>query len=36
MISTLEQLFMQFGEVVQIKMKSNIRMRGQAFVVFKE
>ena len=33
---TLFNLFQAFGQVVQIVCKRNDKMRGQAFVVFKE
>ncbi|KND03648.1 uncharacterized protein SPPG_01120 [Spizellomyces punctatus DAOM BR117] len=34
--SALKALFSQFGEVVHIRLKRNISLRGQAFVTFKE
>ena len=33
---TLYQLFSQYGEVLEIHSRKSFRMRGQAFVVFKD
>ena len=30
------QLFSNYGEVVEVHAKQNIRMRGQAFVIYKD
>lgn len=34
--TSLFHLFTQFGEILEIHAKSNLRMKGQAFVVFKD
>ena len=34
--NALYQLFSNYGEVVEVHAKTNIRMRGQAFVVFQD
>jgi U2 small nuclear ribonucleoprotein B'' len=34
--NALYQLFSNYGEVVEIHAKRNIRMRGQAFVIFQD
>ena len=34
--NALYQLFSHYGEVVEVHCKKNIRMRGQAFVVFQD
>ena len=34
--NALFQLFSNYGEVVEVHAKANIRMRGQAFVVFQD
>ncbi len=33
---SLHQLFSQFGEIVKIIMKSNLKNKGQAFIVMNE
>jgi len=32
----LEQLFSTFGEIIKISVKASFRMKGQAFIIFKE
>ena len=32
----LQQLFSPYGEIVRIIAKKNIRLRGQAFIIFKK
>ncbi|KAI8909453.1 hypothetical protein DFJ77DRAFT_472557 [Powellomyces hirtus] len=34
--NALRAIFSQFGEILDIRMKTNIKLRGQAFVTFKE
>ncbi|ORY43766.1 U1 small nuclear ribonucleo protein A [Rhizoclosmatium globosum] len=34
--TALEAIFSGFGEILQIRAKSNIKLRGQAFITFKE
>jgi U2 small nuclear ribonucleoprotein B'' len=34
--NALYQLFSHYGEVVEVHAKRNIKMRGQAFIIFKE
>ncbi|KAJ3030921.1 UNVERIFIED_CONTAM: hypothetical protein HDU68_007282 [Siphonaria sp. JEL0065] len=36
LITALQAIFSGFGEILQIRAKSNIKLRGQAFVTFKD
>lgn len=36
LITELKAIFNQFGKIVEIQAKKNLRMRGQAFIVFEE
>ncbi|EGR29728.1 u1 small nuclear ribonucleoprotein a, putative [Ichthyophthirius multifiliis] len=36
LIPELKRIFEEFGDVIQIKAKRNIKMRGQAFITFQD
>jgi len=36
MKKSLEAIFSPFGEILEINLKKNLRMRGQAFIVMKD